>query len=206
MEGDVPRTVPPQLPPHALSTIRQPDLAADGLLLRRWDADADAEPVRAAFEDRWISHWHARTMDSVEEARTWIGDWHDRLASDTDASWAVTEAGALIGYVALRDLDVLQASAQLSYWVRPEARGRQVAQRAGRAVVDWGFGELGLHRVWLAHTVCNPRSCRIATVLGLELEGTMRDYYRHLDGWHDAHLHARITAGPTAGRRRPASR
>lgn len=87
-----------------------------------------------------------------------------------------------------------EATAQVSYWVLPAARGTGAAARAARAVTRWGFETLGLHRIYLTHSVANVPSCRVAAQAGFPLEGTLRDYMLHADGWHDVHMHARLAA------------
>jgi RimJ/RimL family protein N-acetyltransferase len=65
-----------------------------------------------------------------------------------------------------------------------------------RLAGGWAFDVLELHRVELVHSVRNGPSCRIAERAGFELEGTMRGQMRHVDGWHDVHLHARLHGDP----------
>jgi ribosomal-protein-alanine N-acetyltransferase len=92
----------------------------------------------------------------------------------------------------VRRLDLDQGEGEAAYWVLPPARGRGVATRALRAVTDWMFTYVGLHRVYLEHSTRNEASCRVATGAGFVAEGTRRSACLHLDGWHDMHLHARV--------------
>ena len=78
----------------------------------------------------------------------------------------------------------------------PSARGREVAPRALRAITDWVFDHLGLHRVELAHSTANMASCSVASKAGYALEGTKRRETLDSDGWHDMHLHARLRDDP----------
>jgi hypothetical protein len=36
-------------------------------------------------------------------------------------------------------------------------------------------------------------SCRVAQKAGYLLEGTKREHWLFADGWHDVHLHARVS-------------
>lgn len=83
-------------------------------------------------------------------------------------------------------------SAEIVYWLLPEARGRGIAVEATKQVTRWAFDELGLHRLRLCHAVANDASCRVAAKAGFVLEGTQRSALLHADGWHDEHLHALI--------------
>lgn len=180
--------------PGSLCERDQPHIDVDGrLALRPW-RPGDAAAVRAAFDSPEIQRWHVRRMDSDAEALDWIERWTTRWAAETAASWAVVDSVAdrVAGQVGLRDISLFEGTADLSYWVLPEARGRGVAPQATLALTRWVFDTLGMHRLGLRHSTLNEPSCRVATKLGFELEGTMRSALRHVDGWHDMHVHARL--------------
>jgi RimJ/RimL family protein N-acetyltransferase len=168
-------------------------LTADGLVLRPWRPD-DAEAVQVAFRSGDIQRWHMRRLDDRDEALQWIEQWSDRWRASTDASWAMAanQTSDALGYVALRELSRQEASAQVSYWVTPAARGEGAAARALRALSTWGMQTLGLHRLWLMHSTANLGSCKVAVRGGYHPEGTLRHHLRHADGWHDMHVHGRI--------------
>jgi RimJ/RimL family protein N-acetyltransferase len=196
----VPPLVDPALPRGALCRLDQPrlDLGA-GVVVRPWRS-TDAAFLRRAFEDPGIQRWHARRMDSEDEARTWLAQWPQRWEQETDASWAIarSDTGDALGQVGFRAIRLDQAQAQASYWVCPAARGRGVATRAAAAVTTWAMAAVGLQRVGLAHAVANVASCRVADGAGFTYEGTLRRYGLHADGWHDMHLHARVADGEPA--------
>lgn len=148
----------------------------------------------AAYADPAIRRWHARTM-TADEARAYIENWERRWCQESGAGWAVTEDGKVAGQISLRTIDLREGLAEVSYWVLPEARGRRTATRALQALTGWGFGTLGLHRIEVMHSTRNEASCRVAMAAGYELEGTKRSEAKHEDGWHDMHLHARVTQG-----------
>jgi RimJ/RimL family protein N-acetyltransferase len=190
----MPLLVEPAHQPGALREQDQPRIATDGgLTLRPW-RDDDAGEVRAAFDSPEIQRWHTRRLDSDAEARDWIALWTTRWAAETAASWAIVDSSGdrAIGQVGMREISLFDATAALSYWVLPSARGRGVAPRATEALTRWAFDTLGLHRLGLHHSTHNDASCRVATKAGYDYEGTMRSAVRHADGWHDMHVHGRL--------------
>ena len=169
----------------------QPELVGGGVVLRPW-RDGDLGVVLAGYADPAIQRWHVKSMDEGE-ARAWIAHWPARWAAETGAGWAVTRDGATaVGQVSLSRLDLSQGVASVSYWILPEARGAGLAHRALDALAGWVFGTLGLYRLQASHSTANPASCRVAEKAGLRAEGTKRGEGRHVDGWHDMHLHARL--------------
>jgi len=187
----VPALVPPVLAPGTLGGREQPSLTADDLLLRPWRS-ADAPALQAAYDDPGIRRWHGEHLSDVEAsayADQWRGLWQD----ERRAGWAVIRDDVLVGRVTLVRLELPQGQAEVTYWVVPAARGGGVAPRAVLAVASWCFDDLGLHRLELAHSTQNPASCRVAEKAGFVAEGTKRRQGLHGDGWHDMHLHARLS-------------
>ncbi|MEV6239339.1 GNAT family N-acetyltransferase [Lentzea sp. NPDC051838] len=186
----MPHLVSPVRSAGTLRSLSQPSITSHGLVLRPWRAD-DADAVRSAFRCPDIQRWHARRMDSREEALAWIEDWRTCWADERNASWAVTGwDDRPMGQVGLRAISLFEGAAYLSYWVLPEERGAEVAVDAASTLTRWTFDVLGFHRVALKHSTDNVKSCRVATKLGFPVEGTLRSALHYVDGWHDAHLHA----------------
>ena len=174
-----------------MAATTQPVIAGNGLVLRPW-RDGDLAAVLAGYADPAIRQWHVKSMDEAE-AQAWIAHWPLRWAAETGAGWAVTRDGRdAAGQISLTRLDLGQGGASVSYWTLPEARGAGLAHRALDALAGWAFGTLGLHRLQASHSTANPASCRVAEKAGLRAEGTKRGEGRHVDGWHDMHLHARL--------------
>lgn len=175
----------------AMAAMTQPEIDANGLLIRPWQP-SDRSAVVTAFADPAIQRWHCRTMTD-QEAADWIDSWPQRWRDETDAAWAVLDAGSVVGQIGLRSVDLAEGVASVSYWVLPVARGRRIAPRALGALTAWSFRALGLHRLQLSHSTGNEASCRVAQRAGFVPEGTKRGEARHADGWHDMHLHARLS-------------
>lgn len=184
----------PDVVPRGTMTNRpQPVLnVGASFRLRAWQPD-DVPAVVAAYADPDIQRWHLESMDEAEAAH-WIARWAVRWRNETDASWAITDAtsGTVLGRVGLRGVHLDEGRGEVAYWVLAPARGRGVATRAVEVITDWAFEEIGLHRLDLLHSVHNRASCRVATRTGFALEGVLRDFLRHHDGWHDMHMHGRI--------------
>jgi RimJ/RimL family protein N-acetyltransferase len=189
----VPHLATPALPADTLRTITQPVLPVDGeLTLRPWRA-TDAPAVRTAFADPDIQRWHLRTFDSDAEARAWATAWEQLWQLQTKASWAIVDnTDEARGQVGIRNISLFEASADVSYWVLPAARGAGVAARALTAMANWLFETVRLNRLGLAHSTQNTGSCRVAEKAGFAPEGTHRRSHRHQDGWHDMHHHGTV--------------
>ncbi|MDK1327318.1 GNAT family N-acetyltransferase [Arthrobacter sp. zg-Y1143] len=182
----------PYLRRGSLNSSVQPVLTADGLVLRPWIED-DAAVLVEAYKQPAIARYNRRSMDTEEEAIAWILGWSARWRAETGANWAVcTRGGQVVGRAALSRLNLYEGEGELGYWVLETARRQGVASRSVAALRSWSFDVGGLKRLQLSHSVQNAASCRVAGKTGFALEGTKRSALRHLDGWHDMHLHAAV--------------
>ena len=79
--------------------------------------------------------------------------------------------------------------AELGYWLGVPYWGKGYATEAARAVVDYGFNELKLHRIFASHFPNNPASGRILRKIGMTYEGRLRDHIYKWDEFHDMELY-----------------
>lgn len=190
----MPRLVDPVVQPGTMASMDQPELPVDDdLVLRPWE-EADIPVVVSAYADPDIRTWAIRSVDELE-APDWIESWAGMWAAETDASWAVasrSDRSAVLGRVALRRISLASGTGEVTYWTLPNARRQGVASLATVGLSRWAFQALGLHRLELLHSICNEASCRVANSAGFQLEGTLREFLLHADGWHDMHLHSQL--------------
>ncbi|HVP44352.1 MAG TPA: GNAT family N-acetyltransferase [Terriglobales bacterium] len=96
-------------------------------------------------------------------------------------SFAITlfASGELCGAVGLHP-DAVHPRAELGYWIGVPYWGRGYATEAARAVLDFGFRELKLQRIFAHHFEGNPASARVLQKLGMKHEGCSR---QHIKKW-----------------------
>lgn len=125
-----------------------------------------------------------------------------RLAAERSASLEflaleLAASGRVIGHCSLVATGAPEDAARsLGFIVHPHDQGQGFAAEGGRAVVDWAFMALGLHRVVAE---CDPRnvaSWRTLERIGLLREGHLRSnvfFRRDADGrpmWQDTYIYA----------------
>ena len=83
----------------------------------------------------------------------------------------------LLGTASLRRF-VRDRRAELGYWLGADAWGKGFATEAAGALVDLGFRQLGLERIYAQVLEGNAASCRVLEKLGMTDEGTRRRHVR----------------------------
>lgn len=112
-------------------------------------------------------------------------------------------ADRLIGGCRLDIHSAAGRSADLGYVLHPRHWGHGHATEATRALVDFGFGRLALHRIWATCDVDNHASARVLEKVGMRREGHLRQSVRRRGAWRDTYLYAILEAdwrsGPAGG-------
>ena len=93
-----------------------------------------------------------------------------------------------LGAIELFDLDATNGSAGLGIVIGdPDDTGQGHGSDALRALLDFGFGELRLERIWLDVYDYNERARRVYQRVGFVHEGTLRHALYRAGAHHDVH-------------------
>jgi RimJ/RimL family protein N-acetyltransferase len=112
---------------------------------------------------------------------------------------------APIGNCGLRNVDRLNGSAEVAIAiVDPAQWSKGLGTDAMRVLVDYGFGEMRLERIWLRVFDYNPRAVRSYEKARFVKEVLLRHDRFHRGAYHDVHLMAIIRADWLADDRRRA--
>ena len=166
-----------------------PTLNAGPVRLRRPGA-GDLTAIVAANQDPQIVRWFgvAQPYTEADARRCLEREVPQEWARGTEAIFVIADpADAYAGAVDLRISATDPAVGEVGFLVAPQARGRGYATAAVRALVDWGFAELGLIRIQWRAEVGNDASRRVAEKVGFTMEGLVRQGYqengRRRDCW-----------------------
>lgn len=122
-------------------------------------------------------------------------DQRRRLAyrGDDRFRFAILDGGAIAGTVNVND--ILRGALQLGnigYWVDRKRAGRGLASAALAEVVEFAFGELGLHRLEAGTLPDNFASQRVLEKNGFERFGYAHRLLLVQDEWRDHVLFERV--------------
>jgi len=164
---------------HLFDDFMQP-LIAHGLCIRPFrtgDADAFAVAVResVATIGPWLPWCHANY--SVKEARAWIGQCAVRLQMGVAYDLGIFSEpdDALVGGVAINQIDALHNTGNLGYWVRESRQRQGVATRAARLAAAFAFDRLTLTRIEIVCAEGNHASRGVAEKIGATFECIARN-------------------------------
>ncbi len=185
-----------------------PTLSTPRLRLRPLVAD-DVAAIFAIFSDpEVIRYWSSPPLADLAAAAALIERNLGRLAEGSRLQWSVVRVDddQVIGTAILADIDLAHHRADLGYALMRHAWGQGFALEAVRALVEFAFGQLELHRLGADVDPRNDRSLRLLEGLGFAREGLQREVYLVGDEWQDGLLLgllrrdwlARLSAGGSA--------
>ncbi len=157
---------------------RMPVLTADRLRLRPFTL-GDAADIQRLAGERDVAattlHIPHPYPDGVAEA--WVLSHRGAFERGTELSLAIVRLadGVLVGAIGLM-ISNEDARAELGYWIGKPFWGQGYATEAARALVAWGFRELGLERIHACHFAGNLASGRVLQKIGMQHEGLQRSH------------------------------
>jgi [ribosomal protein S5]-alanine N-acetyltransferase len=153
-------------------------LTTDRLILRPWQLE-DIATFAALSNDPEIAD---HTLSSVcPQPDGWAQTRVERMiASFTERknfSFAVMrkDTAEVIADCGI-SFDERHKRGEMGYWCGAAYRGHGFMTESARAVMQFGFEQLGLHRVQASHFPRNPASARILEKIGMQREGLLRGY------------------------------
>jgi len=157
-------------------------------VLRDFEA-GDTDGVLAIVGDDRVTHWLSFASRDRDEAQSMLDGILERQLDTPRCEYylAITESASpevVIGFVRL-GLGGVKA-ADLGYALRPEWQGRGIARAAVSRMIEFGFGDLGLHRLTANIGPQNTASMRLVESLGFRREGTIRDHVHTNGAWRDS--------------------
>ena len=158
----------------------------DGLVSLRAPVAADVDDYARSATDTDITEFTHVPLDFGREgAMRFVAAAAPEWESGEKARFAIslTEAPArLVGSVSLVHLDWDACTAEIGYWLLPEARGRGLAKRSVRLVTTWAFDVVGLAELRAEVLDGNDASWQVLMANGFRQVGndviTHRGYQR----------------------------
>lgn len=175
--------------------VPHPVLSTPRLRLRQFCA-GDVDAMHACFSDPeamrfWNTPVHVRPIDSERSVRNFID-----CTPSYYRFWAVADAETdrCLGLVNYHDGHIRSRRASIGYIIDPAHHRQGIATEAVTAMLDFCFGELGLHRLQAFIHPENQASIRLIEKLGFRREGLLRDHLRVGEEWRDDLLYALLAA------------
>ena len=158
-------------------------------LLLRPIEPGDADAYLDIFTDpETLTYWSSETVRSLDDAADMVAQdiaWVERGEA---LCWgiALPENDTLIGKISLYFFDRQNRRAETGYILNRSHWGRGLMSEALSTVMEYAFGELGLHRIEADVDPDHAASLALLHKFGFVDEGRFRDRWFVHEKWHDS--------------------
>jgi len=163
------------------------------LTLREF-VDDDFAAFHAVESDPEVARYQTFPPRTVADCRAYLAGARDDAASSPrrtyDLAIVLAEEDRLIGRCGLGRTDEEPDEALLWYTLLRTEWGRGYATEAARGMLDFGFRDLRLHRIWADCDPANAASFRVLEKIGLRREGHLLENAWIKGAWVDSLVYA----------------
>ncbi|MFF4322819.1 GNAT family N-acetyltransferase [Streptomyces sp. NPDC001568] len=174
---------------------RVPELRGEHLRLRELRADDHASFARILTHPMLTRYLGIDRMDGDQAhdafARS-LAQPHTHPRRKYTLAVCAPDADVLVGTMGLLVEDYGSNAMLTSLVLLPGAPVRGHGHEAGRLLMAYGFGQLGLHRIWAGHRSDHHLMPQVMHAAGLRPEATLRQLFHTQGCWHDVTTYAAV--------------
>lgn len=112
-----------------------------------------------------------------EHAKFWMKMSRESFENNTGYTFAVrNKEGQILGAIGLHDRD--DDKAELGYWMGKPFWNKGYITEAATALIDFGFNELQINKIYATYFLDNPASGRIMEKTGMEKEALLKQHLK----------------------------
>lgn len=124
-----------------------------------------------------------------EHAEFWLKISKEAFDENTGYTFAVrNKEEQIIGAVGLHDRD--DDKAELGYWMGKSFWNKGYITEAAVALIDFGFRELEINKIYATYFLHNPASGRIMEKIGMEKEALLKQHLKKDDEYFDVLMYS----------------
>ena len=165
-------------------------LYTDRLILRPYEISDAPRASQLAGDKEVAETTFVPYPYTLELAANWI-ESHQNLIENGDAypfAVVLKEENVLIGTMTIR-IDKHHNKGELAYWIGKEYWGKGFATEAAKKVIEFGFNQLRLNRIWAQIMSKNKASVKVLEKSGLKYEGTLKQDILRWDEYQDVDIY-----------------
>jgi len=153
-----------------------PTIATSRLLLRQFVSD-DIGNVFKGLSNPNVIKYYGVSYATIDATKQQLLFFSDLEKNQTGIWWAICslDNSIFFGASGLNNLSNEHKKAEIGFWLLPEFWGQGIITEALPQVCDYGFNNLGLHRIEAIIEVENKKSKNVMEKVNFINEGTMKE-------------------------------
>ena len=151
------------------------ELKTERLLLRPFRPEDVDDVFEYARDPEWARYLTREPQPYTRKAAEESVARHVLESWETHPTWAIVLSQKVVGGIVLM-IDVEHEIGELGYELSRAHWGEGLMIEAARAVIDWGFEEKRLAKIFAQADARNKRSLRVMEKLEMRREGVLRSH------------------------------
>lgn len=164
------------------------------LVLRRFKYSDNEAMLRNWIADEKIQSMYSEpTYTTTEAVNELLKKYIDSYENSDYYRWAIIlkDSDECIGQIAYFLVDTNNNFAEIEYCIGSDFQCKGFATEATKAVIEYGFSKINLHKVQICTKTINIPSQKVIEKCGFHYEGTLRDYF-YMNGEYVGRLYYSI--------------
>ncbi|UZT83107.1 GNAT family N-acetyltransferase [Caproicibacterium sp. BJN0003] len=163
-----------------LTNIGTMEIETERLILRRFRYTDDDDMLKYWISDPKIQSLYSEPVyRTKQEVKELLDKYIHSYEKNDFYRWAITlkKTDECIGQIAYFLVDNNNHFAEIEYCIGSLFQRKGFATEATKAVIQYGFDKINLHKVQICHKSINLPSRKVIEKCGFTYEGTLRDFF-----------------------------
>lgn len=124
-----------------------------------------------------------------EDAQFWLNNSQQAFENKSGYTFAIRNKDhKIMGAIGLHDRG--DDKAELGYWLGASFWNKGYITEAAKAILDFGFNELNLNKIYATHFLHNPASGKVLEKIGMEKEALLKQHLKKNGEYFDIPLYS----------------
>ena len=166
-------------------------IETERLILRKFEYTDYEAMLKYWISDEKIQSLYSEPIYTTKEAvKELLDKYIGSYEREDYYRWAIIEKDSMecIGQIAYFLVVNKNNFAEIEYFIGSNFQCQGYATEATKAIIDYGFDKMNLHKVQICTKSINKPSKRVIEKCGFVYEGTLRDYF-YMDGEYVGRLY-----------------
>jgi ribosomal-protein-alanine N-acetyltransferase len=155
---------------------------------------SDAQAIAKYINDKTIAH-NLLSLPypyTIDDAHDWLRRVYNvaRRKNRTEINLGIEIDGEIVGGVGI--FKIHDHKAEIGYWLARQYWGRGIMTKAVKEITKFGFGQLGLRRLYAHVFPYNKGSMRVLEKAGYKFEGVLKKNVKKHSKLIDEYLWAKV--------------
>lgn len=171
-----------------------PTIRTEKLIYSKIDIN-DIHDLFDLFSDSEVTYYMGiQTVKNIDEIKEWLYRIEHEYTLNKSVEWSIrlSEDGQFVGRGGFKNLDFKHKKAEISGSILKKYWNKGIGKESLKAIIDYGFNNLCLHRIYSYLWPHNTRVIKILEQYGFNHEGTLKDNYFYNDKFGDSAIYALI--------------